>query len=210
MNSTIDFKGRYIYVEINNAYELSVLIDEFPLEPEEIGTYINISNGIPYFPNYAETKDKSYKNIKLNISNNLFDVDEEYKAFGSIFATVMRNGKVIIYNKTIETVSNIIRFKCFLYSQNNEEYGAFEISLKYIEKSKWDKVKEGISNFWDDVKKVLTEVNEGVKLVSEIVGNILGIREKIANKDGKKDAGSYLNSNIGIMLLTNLLIIIIL
>ena len=206
MNSTIDFKGRYIYVEINNAYELSVLIDEFPLEPEEIGTYINISNGIPYFPNYAETKDKSYKNIKLNISNNLFDVDEEYKAFGSIFATVMRKGKVIIYNKTIETVSNIIRFKCFLYFQNNEEYGAFEISLKYIEKSKWDKVKEGISNFWDDVKKVLTEVNEGVKLVSEIVGNILGIREKIANKDGKKDA----NSNIGIMLLTNLLIIIIL
>ena len=210
LNSTIDFKGRYIYVEINNAYELSVLIDEFPLEPEEIGTYINISNGIPYFPNYAETKDKSYKNIKLNISNNLFDVDEEYKAFGSIFASVMRNGKVIIYKKTIETVSNIIRFKCFLYSQNNEEYGAFEISLKYIEKSKWDKVKEGISNFWDDVKKVLTEVNEGVKLVSEIVGNILGIREKIANKDGKKDAGSYLNSNIGIMLLTNLLIIIIL
>ena len=60
------------------------------------------------------------------------------------------------------------------------------------------------------MKKVLTEVNEGVKLVSEIVGNILGIREKIANKDGKKDAGSYLNSNIGIMLLTNLLIIIIL
>ena len=210
LNNTIDFKGRYIYVEINNAYELSVLIDEFPLEPEEIGTYINISNGIPYFPNYAETKDKSYKNIKLNISNNLFDVDEEYKAFGSIFASVMRNGKVIIYKKTIETVSNIIRFKCFLYSQNNEEYGAFEISLKYIEKSKWDKVKEGISNFWDDVKKVLTEVNEGVKLVSEIVGNILGIREKIANKDGKKDAGSYLNSNIGIMLLTNLLIIIIL
>lgn len=210
LNTTIDFKGRYIYLEITDAYELSVLIDEYPIEPTEIGTYFNISNGRPYFPNYAETENPSYYNIKLNISNNLFDVDEEYKAFGSIFASVVRNGKVIIYKKTIESVSNIIRLKCFVNSQNNEEYGSFEISLKYIEKSKWDIVKEGIAKFWVDVKTVLTEVNEGVKLVSEIVGNILGIRDKIVKKDDKKNVGSYLNSNIGITLLSNLLILIIL
>ena len=45
-----------------------------------------------------------------------------------------------------------MRFKCFIYSQNKEEYGSFEVSLKNKEKSKWDKVKEGIKNFWESVK----------------------------------------------------------
>lgn len=207
LNTTIDFKGRYMYLESTNFYELAVSIDEYPLKPTDVGTYFNISNGRPYFPNYAETTNPEYKKIKLNIANNLFDIDEEYKSLGSIFATGIRNGKVIIYNKAIEDVSNTMRFKCFIYSQNKEEYGSFEVSLKNKEKSKWDKVKEGIKNFWESVKSCLTEVNEGVKLVSEIVGNIMAIKDKIVNK---KNSSSYLKSNIGLILLSNLLFLIIL
>ena len=207
LNITIDFKGRYIYSEANNIYEISVLIDEYPLRPADFGTYFNISNGKAIFPNYAEITNPDYYKIKLNISNNLFDVDEEYKAFGNMFAIGMRNGKVIIYKKNIEGVSNLIRFKCFLNSQNNEEYGSFEISLKYIEKTKWEKIKEGINNFWENAKKFLKELNEGVKLVSEIVGNVLALKEQLINK---KAYSSYLRSNIGLIILSNLLFLIIL
>ena len=98
-STTIDFKGRYVYAETNGIYELAILIDEYPLEPTDVGTYFNISNGRPIFPKIT---DKSYSGVKLNISNNLFDVDEEYKAFGSIFAGAIRNGKVIIYKKTLK------------------------------------------------------------------------------------------------------------
>ena len=208
LNITIDFKGRYMYLEKTKIYELAVIIDEYPLPPKDFGTYFNISNGRPDFPNYSGTTDPAYKNIKLTISDNLFDIDEEYKAFGSIFAVGIRNGKVIIYKKTIETVSNIIRFKCFINSQNNEEYGSFEISLKYIDKTKWEKIKEGISKYWNDAKSFLKELNEGVKLVSEVVGNVIALKQQIVEK--KTSSSSHLNLNIGLLLLTNLLFLIIL
>jgi len=37
-----------MYKETTNFYDLTVLIDEYPLEPNDIGTYFNISNGRPY------------------------------------------------------------------------------------------------------------------------------------------------------------------
>ena len=175
LNITIDFKGRYIFAGKNDVYELLVLIDEYPLEPTDIGTYFNISDGRPIFPKITE---KPYSEVKLDISGNLLDVEEEFKAFGSIFATGMRNGRVFVYKKDTESVSNIIRLKCFINSQNDEEYGSFEISIKYIEKSTWDVIKEAISKFWDDAKTVLGELNEGLKLVSEIAANIKSIKEK--------------------------------
>ena len=209
LNTTIDFEGRYIYAETNGIYELAILIDEFPILPDDVGTYINISNGRAIFPNLTN---KDYPNAQMDISGNLFDVDEEYKAFGSIFAGSIRNGKVIIYKKNIEGVSNIIRFKCFIKSENNEEYGAFEISLKYIEKTKWEKIKEGIANFWDTTKKVLGEINEGLKLVSEIVGNVNAIKGNIIKiiPTPNSSSSSYLDPNILLIILSNLLILIIL
>ena len=207
LNTTIDFEGRYIYAEKNGIYELAILIDEFPLIPDDVGTYFNISNRRPIFPNITN---KPYPNAQMDISGNLFDVEEEYKAFGSIFAGGIRNGKVIIYKKNTESVSNIMRFKCFIKSENNEEYGAFEISLKYIEKTKWEEIKEGIANFWEATKKALGEINEGMKLVSEIVGNINAIKENIIKIKKNPNSSSYLYPNILLIILSNLLILIIL
>ena len=207
LNTTIDFEGRYIYAEKNGIYELAILIDEFPLIPDDVGTYFNISNRRPIFPNITN---KPYPNAQMDISGNLFDVEEEYKAFGSIFAGGIRNGKVIIYKKNTESVSNIMRFKCFIKSENNEEYGAFEISLKYIEKSKWEEIKEGIANFWEATKKALGEINEGMKLVSEIVGNINAIKENIVKIKKNPNSSSYLYPNFLLIILSNLLIQIIL
>ena len=101
LNRTIDFEGRYIYAETNGIYELAIIIDEFPLEPtaNEIGTYFNISNGMPIFPQIAN---KSISDIKLNIAGSTFDVEEEYKMFGSIFAIGIRNGRVNIYKKILK------------------------------------------------------------------------------------------------------------
>ena len=183
LNITIDFKGRYIFAGKNDVYELLVLIDEYPLEPTDIGTYFNISDGRPIFPKIT---DKPYSEVKLDISWNLLDVEEEFKAFGSIFATGMRNGRVFVYKKDTESVSNIIRLKCFINSQNDEEYGSFEISIKYIEKSTWEVIKEAISKFWDDAKTVLGELNEGLKLVSEIAANIKSIKAKFVEILPKK------------------------
>ena len=186
---------------------LAILIDEFPLIPDDVGTYFNISNGRAIFPNITE---KPFPDIKINISDNLFDMDEEYKLFGSIFAAAIRNGKVIIYKKDTEIASNTIRFKCFIKSENNEEYEAFEISFKFIEQSKWEKIKEGIKNFWEATKTVLGEINEGVKLVSEIVGNVNAIKENIVKIVPTHNSSSYLYSNILLIILSHLLILIIL
>lgn len=209
LNRTIDFQGRYVYAETNGIYELAIIIDEFPLEPtaNEIGTYFNISNGMPIFPQIAN---KSIADIKLNIAGSTFDVEEEYKMFGSIFASGIRNGRVNIYKKNTESVSNIIRFKCFVKSQNNEDYGAFEISLKFIEKTTWEKIKEGIKKFWDDCKAVLTEVNEGIKLASEIAGNINGIKDTIIKIIPKpsNSLSTYLNYKMPLMFLNGLLLLV--
>ena len=203
LNITIDFKGRYIFIGKNDVYELLVLIDEYPLEPTDIGTYFNISDGRPIFPKIT---DKPYSEVKLNISGNLLDVEEEFKAFGSIFATGMRNGRVFVYKKDTESVSNIIRLKCFINSQNDEEYGLFEISIKYIEKSTWEVIKESISKFWDDAKTVLGELNEGLKLVSEIAANIKSIKEKFVEILPKKtNLSTYLSTNIPLIILSYLL-----
>ena len=105
-----------------------------------------------------------------------------------------------------------MRFKCFIKSENNEEYGAFEISLKYIEKTKWEEIKEGIANFWEATKKALGEINEGMKLVSEIVGNINAIKGNIIKiiPTPNSSSSSYLDPNILLIILSNLLILIIL
>ena len=107
-------------------------------------------------------------------------------------------------------MSNIIRFKCFVKSQNNEDYGAFEISLKFIEKTTWEKIKEGIKKFWDDCKAVLTEVNEGIKLASEIAGNINGIKDTIIKIIPKpsNSLSTYLNYKMPLMFLNGLLLLV--
>ena len=209
LNRTIDFQDRYIYAETNGIYELAIIIDEYPIEPTsaEIGTYFNISNGMPIFPSIAN---KSFSQIKLNIAGNTFDVEEEYKIFGTIFASVIRNGRVNIYKKNTESVSNIIRFKCFVKSQNNEDYGAFEISLKFIEKATWEKIRDGIKKFWDDVKTVLSEVNEGLKLASEIAGNINGIKGTIMNIIPSKSSSYYVRYNILLIIFNILLFLMML
>ena len=198
LNITIDFQERYIYSQNNGIYELVILIDEYPIEPTDVAIYFNITNGKAFFPENITGPDFI---IKLNISNNLFDVEEEFKAFGNIFAAGIRNGKVLFYKKSTETVSNIIRFKCFINSQNNEEYGAFEISLKYIEKTTWQKIKEGISDFWKTTKAVLGEVNEGLKIASEIAGNINAIKNSIINIGNPFSSSSYLSSKIPLIIL---------
>ena len=204
LNITIDFNGRHIYIERNEKYEMSILIDEYPTTPIDVETYINISNGRPYFPNI------NYSDVSIDISNNLFDVEEEYKAFGSIFASGMRNGKVIIYKKNTEKVSNVIRFKCFVYSQNNEEYGAFEISITYKEPSKIESVKSGIQKAWDWIKKYSKEFKEVLVTVSEIVGVVIGIQKQLnINSNSVSSSSSYLCSSIYIMILSYLLILII-
>ena len=212
LNTTIDFKGRYIYGETNGIYELVVLIDEFPVEPTEVGTYFNISDGMPIFPNITNFKDQNYLETQSKIFGDQFDIEEEYKIFGSVFAAGIRNGRVVIFRKNTEKASNILRFKCFINSQYKEEYGSFEISLKYIEKSNWEKIKDCITNFWDGLKKVFIEVNEGVKLASEIATNINAIKGTIMNilptppKNPNSNSTSlYLNYNIPLILLTNLL-----
>ena len=208
LNTTIDFEGRYVYAETNGIYELYVLVDEFPLEPSDIGTSFNISDGRAIFP--PNITEANISEIESNVFGDQFDVVEEYKIFGSVFAAGIRNGKVIIYKKNTDKVSNILRFKCFINSQYNEEYGAFEISLKYIEKTGWEKVKGFIKQFWDDLKVALGEVNEGLKLVSEIAVNINSIKGTIMKilptpQNKTKSSSSYLNYNIPLILLTNLL-----
>ena len=204
LNITIDFNGRHIYIEKKKKYyEMSILIDEYPTTPIDVETYINISNGRPYFPKI------NYSDVSISISNNLFDVEEEYKAFGSIFASGMRNGKVIIYKKNKEKVSNVIRFKCFVYSQNNEEYGAFEISFTYKEPSKVEYVKNGIQKAWEWIKKYSKEFKEVLITVSEIVGVVIGIQKQLNTNSNSVSSSSYLCSNIYIMILSYLLIIII-
>ena len=208
LNTTIDFEGRYVYAETNGIYELYVLVDEFPLEPSDIGTSFNISDGRAIFP--PNITEANISEIESNVFGDQFDVVEEYKIFGSVFASGIRNGKVIIYKKNTDKVSNILRFKCFINSQYNEEYGAFEISLKYIEKTGWEKVKGFIKKFWDELKSALGEVNEGLKLVSEIAVNINSIKGTIMKilptpQNKTKSASSYLNYNIPLILLTNLL-----
>ena len=208
LNTTIDFEGRYVYAETNGIYELYVLVDEFPVEPSDIGTSFNISDGRAIFP--PNITEANISEIESNVFGDQFDVVEEYKIFGSVFASGIRNGKVIIYKKNTDKVSNILRFKCFINSQYNEEYGAFEISLKYIEKTGWEKVKGFIKKFWDELKSALGEVNEGLKLVSEIAVNINSIKGTIMKilptpQNKTKSASSYLNYNIPLILLTNLL-----
>ena len=208
LNTTIDFEGRYVYAETNGIYELYVLVDEFPVEPSDIGTSFNVSDGRAIFP--PNITEANISEIESNVFGDQFDVVEEYKIFGSVFAAGIRNGKVIIYKKNTDKVSNILRFKCFINSQYNEEYGAFEISLKYIEKTGWEKVKGFIKKFWDELKSALGEVNEGLKLVSEIAVNINSIKGTIMKilptpQNKTKSASSYLNYNIPLILLTNLL-----
>ena len=208
LNTTIDYEGRYVYAETNGIYELYVLVDEFPVEPSDIGTSFNISDGRAIFP--PNITEANISEIESNVFGDQFDVVEEYKIFGSVFAAGIRNGKVIIYKKNTDKVSNILRFKCFINSQYNEEYGAFEISLKYIEKTGWEKVKGFIKKFWDELKSALGEVNEGLKLVSEIAVNINSIKGTIMKilptpQNKTKSASSYLNYNIPLILLTNLL-----
>ena len=210
LNITIDFQGRYIYNQNNGIYELVILIDEYPLEPTDVATYFNITNGRAFFPDIITRPDFI---IKLNISNNLFDVEEEFRAFGSIFAAGIRNGKVVFYYKSNANVSNTIRFKCFINSQNNEEYGSFEISLKYIEKTLWQKIKDGVSNFWSQAKAFLGEVNEGLKIASEIAANVNAIQKtimNITNPHSSSSSSSYLSSKILLIILSNLLFLIIL
>ena len=207
LNTTIDFEGRYIYAETNGIYELYVLVDEFPLEPSDIGTYFNISDGRAIFPNITKA---NISKIESKVFGDQFDIEEEYKIFGSVFAAGIRNGKVIIYKKNTEKVSNILRFKCFINSQYNEEYGAFEISLKYIEKTGWEKAKELIKKFWDELKNALIEVNQTLALVSEIATNINSIKGTIMKilpppQNKTNSFSSYLNYNIPLILLTNLL-----
>ena len=120
LNTTIDFEGRYVYAETNGIYELYVLVDEFPVEPSDIGTSFNISDGRAIFP--PNITEANISEIESNVFGDQFDVVEEYKIFGSVFASGIRNGKVIIYKKNTDKVSNILRFKCFINSQYNEEY----------------------------------------------------------------------------------------
>jgi len=203
LNITIDFNGRHIYTERNEKYEMTILIDEYPVAPIDVETYINISNGRPYFPNI------NFSDVSIDISSNLFDVEEEYLALGNIFASGMRNGKVIIYKKNTEKVSNIFRFKCFVYSQNNEEYGAFEISLAYKETSKVELVKIGIKKAWDWIKKSSKEFKEVLVTVTEAVGIFIGIKNQLISNSNSASSYSYLCSNIYIMILSYLLILII-
>ena len=162
--------------------------------------------------NITNFKDQNYLETQSKIFGDQFDIEEEYKIFGSVFAAGIRNGRVVIFRKNTEKASNILRFKCFINSQYKEEYGSFEISLKYIEKSNWEKIKDCITKFWDGLKKVLIEVNEGVKLASEIATNINAIKGTIMNilptppKNPNSNSTSlYLNYNIPLILLTNLL-----
>ena len=203
LNITIDFNGRHIYIERNEKYEMTILIDEYPVAPIDVETYINISNGRPYFPNI------NFSDVSIDISSNLFDVEEEYLDLGNIFASGMRNGKVIIYKKNTEKVSNIFRFKCFVYSQNNEEYGAFEISLAYKETSKVELVKSGIKKAWDWIKKSSKEFKEVLVTVTEAVGIFIGIKNQLISNSNSASSYSYLCSNIYIMILSYLLILII-
>ena len=118
--------------------------------------------------------------------------------------------KFLFIKKNTETVSNIIRFKCFVNSQNNEEYGAFEISIKYIEKTKWQIIKGGISKFWEEVKNVLGELNEALKIVSEMSGIIVTIKENLIKiipnpSNHTSSFSSYLGLNIPLIILIYLL-----
>ena len=202
LNITINFNNRYIFHGKNNVYELLVVIDEYPIEITDIGTYINITDGRPYFPEITE---KPYSEVKLKIGEELLDVDEEYKNIGNILASGIRNGKIIIYKKDTQAVSNIIRLKCFIKSQNNEGYGAFEISIKYIEKNTWQIISDSISTFWKEVKEAISELNEGLKLVSETAAIVKKIVNTTMEILPNKSFSSYLIINIPLTILSYLL-----
>ena len=168
-NITVDFNDKYVFSEHNDYYTIKVIIDEYPEDPKEeiIETYFNITQGRVTFPkiNYAPE-------VKLELFDKSFDIETEYKALSTLFASGIRNGKVYLYKANVTETPSESRFKCYVYSESGDEYGAFEIYFK--DNNDEGPIMKAVSNFWSKVEKYAPKVNSKLAFIANFVSEFLG------------------------------------
>ena len=81
-------------------------------------------------------------------------------------------GNVTVFRKSGETFE-ILHIKCFVNSNNGEEYGAFEIFT--IDKNDKKEIVEKTQSWWDKAKGAIIKATEIIKCIGGAISAFLGI-----------------------------------
>ena len=178
-NITIDFKDRNLVVFNDDTKYYKVLIDEYPDIPQEKQITFNVENGKVIFIN-----DSYPTEYYLKIFGRKYNIEKEYKVIANMIAAGFDNGKVIIYKRNINIFESYITFKCFVNSEEGNEYGAFGISIQ--DKEDMLIIEETLESFWDNYKDSIPEIyQDDIKIMAEFVTAIYGIWHEIDKRYNK-------------------------
>ena len=168
-NITVDFKDKYVFSDNNDLYTLKVLIEEYPEAPKEenIETSFDIIQGRVSLPNIDYVSE-----VKLELFEKSFDIETEYKALATLFASGIRNGKVYLYKSDPTKTQSESRFKCFVYSESGDEYGAFEIYFK--DNNDEGPIMKAINNFCKNLEKYAPKVLDKLAIIANLISGFLG------------------------------------
>ena len=195
-NRTLDFKDRYdTYIQQENKMAIKVVVDEYATYPNYLNqTSFDITGERAILPDLEVPKEASFDVYGAH------DLQEEFKIFGNMVAAGYQgyDGNVTIYRKETEFTAQS-RFLCFVKQKNGILCGAFEIVQEDINDKKG--IIEKITDFLNNVKKIVGLIKPKIAVVSELISTFKGIYKDINNIVG--GASSLKLSNL--LLLISLL-----
>lgn len=178
-NITIDFKDRNSVVFNDDNKYYKVLIDEYPEVPKEEQITFHLEKGKVIFNNISYPSEYTIK-----IFGRRYNIIKEFKVIANMIGAGFDNGKVIVYKRDINNFDSQITFKCFVNSENGDEYGAFGISIQ--DKEDMLIIEETLDSFWDNFENSIEEIYKNdIKIMAEFITVTYGCWHEIANRYNK-------------------------
>ena len=173
----IDFKDTYNCDVEDDTKKCSVVITEgyvpFPSEQGQI--FFIIKDGSPDMNALNDLLNKQTIE-KLPIFNANYDLKAQLTLYAQAIAAGFSNGNATLYQKSGETVASL-HIKCFVNSNNGDEYGSFEIYV--TDKNDKNEIVEKNQSWWEKAKKYITEGSEIIKSIAGAISAILGVVKDI-------------------------------
>lgn len=178
-NITLDFKDRNLVVFNDDIKYYKVIIDEYPEIPKEEQISFSVEKGRVIFQNISFPSD-----YYLKIFGRKYNILKEYKVIANMIAAGFDNGKVIIYKRNINKFESQITFKCYINSENGDEYGAFGVSIQ--DKEDMLIIEETLQSFWNYTQNSIPpSFQNNIKIMAEFITSTYGIWHEIANRYNK-------------------------
>ena len=169
----IDFKDTYICNVEDDKNKCTVTITEgyVPFPSEQGQVFFIIKDGSPDL-NALDTLLTKQKIEKLPIFDGVYDIKEKLTLYAQSIAAGFSNGNATLYQKSGETVASL-HIKCFVNSNNGDEYGAFEIYIS--DKNDKNEIVEKNKSWWEKIKKYVTEGSAIIVSIAGAISAILGV-----------------------------------